>query len=193
MLPVTIPCEYCGAPVQSEEDWIGSHLCKRSYHCNVCGFTRSYSNGEYGEEDSEHGKDARESREQNEMPTVERLKSCPFCHKKAEIVHSEPCHEDGVLSTVRCTNGDCYGSGFSAWYTSDDEAVRHWNTCNELVVEPRIYCEWAAPEYLDMDLDIYCGNCGADLDYEITQYLDDMDVYCPFCGVKNKGWWRGDE
>ena len=56
---VELTCKRCGALVQSDEDWIEGTLCERFYHCERCGFVRSFAYGIYGENDTEYGEKTR--------------------------------------------------------------------------------------------------------------------------------------
>lgn len=61
--------------------------------------------------------------EWNNADKNEKIKPCPFCGSKAEIISFN--YEYGTV-TIGCTNEDCditMGKGFF----TDEEAIEHWN------------------------------------------------------------------
>lgn len=62
-----------------------------------------------------------------------KLKPCPFCGGKAEIIHSEPStarfNEGAIHSAVACFNINCRVMPYpKLWEVNEVEAVKAWNT-----------------------------------------------------------------
>ena len=57
-----------------------------------------------------------------------KLKPCPFCGGKAELIYSETGMEDRVCCIVKCSDWQCIGSGMNIWQVNDIEAIEKWNS-----------------------------------------------------------------
>lgn len=102
------------------------------------------------------------------------LKPCPFCGGEAELVYSEPGHEDRIWCIVRCKDWNCPGEHLNEWYATDDDAIGKWNTRYERTCDIEDWFDHGD----DVTFDLSCGH---------SCFLDRDDlplVYCYKCGAK---------
>ncbi|NQY17733.1 Lar family restriction alleviation protein [Alteromonas sp.] len=67
---------------------------------------------------------------------INKLKPCPFCGQKAEVIQSEPSraafNEGAVHFGVACFNSDCQVMPYpKLWQVNEEEAMMAWNSRKE--------------------------------------------------------------
>lgn len=117
-----------------------------------------------------------------------KLKPCPFCGGKGELIVCKPEN----FNYVKCRKCGACSYGVTA---DDEQAIRNWNTryertCRNFGLEEGTNGEMydfacsACGFCCDVTEPNYCPYCGVDLTFEYDyEGFDDTEETCPACGI----------